>query len=206
MSTNTPFNVNFRAQETLAVLFTCFVGYLIEYWLGVPYAWGASLGLGLSYPYNPHEKEELYIPRFVMMAGILAIELAIIHRTGILTYILERYRALGFDTQLTTACCVVLLLAPIMDFVSQSILQPALGKRIPNVGIRIISAMLFGLAIGFLNYLGAISFIVSQSRILNLDGNIITASCVLILLAPLNNVIISLGKDLWNSVSHHKLS
>ena len=176
-------------QHTLIFLFTCFIGHIIASWLGIPYTWGMSLGIVLSYPYHSSENFGQYLLEVIAVASVVGLEIAAINATGITGWLIKEYRARYVDTQLITAVCIVLLLTPIIDVIVKNVLEPLLLQRIPPTGVKIIATMIFGGAIAILNQYGAISFIVGQCRELNLDAHLVTAICVLFFFTPINNFI-----------------
>lgn len=197
-NTRTPL-LSQNTQRTLVLLLTCFLGHVIESWLKIDYTWGLSIGLALSYPYHSTDQLGQYLLKIGALAGIFGAELSAVNRTGITSWLIREYRARYVDTQVVTAFCIVLLLTPIIDVIVKYLLEPVLVRRIPSMGIKIIATMIFGAAIAILNQFGAISFVVKQCRDLNLDAHLITAMCVMFVLAPINDLVGNFIKDLFHS-------
>lgn len=196
---NSWFNAN--TQRTLVFLFTCLLGHIIESWLKIDYTWGLSIGLALSYPYYQPELLGPYLLRMAALASIFGLEIAAVNRTGVTDFLIRQYREKYLDTQIITAVCVVLLLTPVIDVIVEYAVQPFLEKRIPPLGMKIVAATIFGIFIAILNSFGAITFVVTQCRELDLDAHLITAICVMFVLSPLNDVAGNLLAKLFHKNS-----
>ena len=177
------------SHKVLAFFVTCVLVHIAELVFGIPYTWGIGIGIALSFPYEATAPLRVYFLKLAGLALAVGLEINAIDKTGLIGFLIKKYRA-HVDTQLVMAICVVLLLTPIINVISDHILKPLLEKKTTPTIMKIISAAVFGLFCTLLNNLGVISYVVEQSRKLNLDSHLIAAIAVMFVLAPFNNFIL----------------
>ena len=177
------------AQDALIFLATCGLVYFIGVALKIDYAWSLCIGLAYMYPYPTHTTALHYISEITVIAVIYALEVLAIKTTGAVEFTINYYRTSAIDTHVVTAACVVLLLTPIINLITTYALKPLLEKKISPVAMQILAATFFGIFCTVLNKMGFIGFIVTECRELNLDAQLISLTCITLVLAPLNNLL-----------------
>lgn len=177
------------SHKILAFFVTCVFVHIAELLFGIPYTWGIGIGVALSFPYESTASLRTYFLKLIVISLAVGLEINAIDKTGVIEFLIKKYRD-HVDTELIMAICVVLLLTPIIDLISDHILRPLLEKKTTPTVMKIISSVVFGLFCTFLSNLGVIGFAVEQSRTLNLDSYLITAITIMFILAPLNSFIL----------------
>ena len=185
-----------KTQNALVFLATCAIVWLIGVALKIDFAWALCLGVAYMYPYPENTTPIRYFSEIAALAVIYALEILIIKKTGIIEFILKQYRGAGIDSHVVSAACVVLLLTPIINLITTYILKPLLENKISVLGMKILAGTFFGIFCAILNKIGFISFIVEQSRALNLDAYLLTLICITLILAPINNLIVHFSQQL----------
>jgi len=192
----------------IVFLISLMLGHAAVKLLGIYFGWGFWIGIALGYPYDSTILKTHYLFRVARMTLMTSAELALIEQTGIVDSILRHYRQQFVDNQLVGTLCIILLLSPIVLFLTKHIIEPiiwapqspAITKR--PLTIQILSGTMYGLLFAVLTKMEIPQYAVAQARSLNLDFHMIVAILVMFILIPLNKYIIASVNKLLEEEQH----
>lgn len=183
--------------SAIVFLIALMLGHMMASSLGLYFGWGFWGGLALGYAYDSTVLTAHYLFRITRLALMTGTELTLIQQTGFVDFLLQQYREKLIDNQLIGAICVVLLLSPIVLFLTKYIVEPIIwAPQSPAITkspltIQIIASTIYGILFAVLTKLEVPQYAVAQARHLNLDFHMIVAILVMFILIPLNKYIIA---------------